>query len=153
MSKLAATQVLYRERVTPNWTSFLPLVLILPTFWLTFAPINTAVGISSGIGVTVIVAALMISNSPVISVSKGSLRLGKATLELKFAGKAVSIPKESQFAERGPKLDSRAFLALQSSKNGLIRLEISDPKDPTPYWLFSTARPDELLEAIKAARS
>ena len=153
MSKPAATQVLYRERVTPKWTSFLPLVLILPTFWLTFAPINAVIGIASGTGVTVIVAAFMVSNSPVISVSKGSLTLGKATLELKFAGKAVSIPKDSQFAERGPRLDSRAFLALQSTKKGLIRLEIADPKDPTPYWLFSTARPDELWEAMKEAKS
>ncbi|HET8957709.1 MAG TPA: DUF3093 family protein, partial [Microcella sp.] len=29
----------------------------------------------------------------------------------------------------------------------------TDPDDPTPYWLISTRRPDELIAAITTARS
>jgi hypothetical protein len=79
--------------------------------------------------------------------------VGKAKLPLKLAGRTLSIPQTEAFAERGPKLDSRAYLALQSSKRGLIKLEIVDPADPTPYWLFSTGDPNGLLEAIKSAKN
>lgn len=152
MSNLIASAVLYRERVTPKWTSFLPLSLILPTFWLTFAPINAAFGIGLGTSITLIVVALMVSNSPVIVITPEQIRVGKAALPMKYVAKEKAIEEKNAFAERGPMLDSRAYLALQSSKKGLIKIEVSDPNDPTPYWLFSTGKPELVLEAIKSAR-
>jgi hypothetical protein len=30
----------------------------------------------------------------------------------------------------------------------LVRLEVTDPADPTPYWVFSVREPDRLLAAL-----
>jgi hypothetical protein len=30
----------------------------------------------------------------------------------------------------------------------VVRIEITDPSDSTPYWLTSTRRPDELVAAL-----
>ena len=122
--------------------------MILPTFWLTLAPINAGVGIFTGLLATSIAIWLMVANSPVIEVSGDELRVSNARIELKFIGSVRKIEKSEQFAERGPKLDSRAYLALQATANGLIKVSIKDDRDPTPYWLFSTNRPDELVSVL-----
>jgi hypothetical protein len=31
-----------------------------------------------------------------------------------------------------------------------VRVHVNDPDDPTPYWMISTRRPDELVAAIKS---
>jgi hypothetical protein len=32
-------------------------------------------------------------------------------------------------------------------------VDITDPSDPTPYWLFSTRKPEELVAALRAGRT
>lgn len=153
MSNLAETQVLYRERVSPKWTSFIPLVLILPTFWLTFVPINVLLGVSIGLFLTVLVAWMMLANAPVITVTNAEISVGKATMPINFVGNVIEIGENEAFAEKGPKLDARAYLALQASRTGLVKIELSDPADPTPYWLVSTGEPEKFLDALKRAKN
>ena len=152
MSNSAATQGEYSELVTPKWTSFLPLTLILPTFWLTFAPINAPVGLVSGVLVTVLVVALMIANSAKITVSGGQVQVGKAKIEAKLIGVCEEIAYAPRFAQRVPNLDPKAYLRLQNSRRGLVKLEILDKKDPTPYWLISSKSPKQLIAAIELAK-
>ncbi len=151
MSNQAETQVQYRERVAPKWTSFLPLLLIMPTFWLTFAPINALIGAVIGLLVTATVATLMLVNSPVIEVSDGYLQVGRARMPIKLISGVIEVPKGEVFAERGPKLDARAYVRLQPSVSGLLRVQIKDKNDPTPYWLFSSRNPKLLTLKLKEA--
>lgn len=90
------------------------------------------------------VVALMVYSSPVIEVTGGRLRVGKAQIKLKYVGLTKAVPKEDAFAERGNLLDARAYTKFQPSVATLLRCEVVDPADPTPYWLFSTRRGDEL---------
>lgn len=152
MGKKAINHVLYQERVTPSWPSFLPLLAILPTFWLTFSPINELIGIMSGLLVTAAVAGLMIFSSPAIIVSTGLLQVKQAKLETRFIGTVEIIEKSQIFQERGPKLDSRAFISLQASRKGLLKMQIVDPKDLTPYWLVSTKDAAAFEKALAIAK-
>ncbi len=152
MSNSAATQGEYSELVTPKWTSFLPVTLILPTFWLTFAPINAPVGLVSGLLVTFLAIGLMIANSAKITVSGGQVQVGKANIEAKFIGVCEDVAYAPRFAQRVPNLDPRAYLKLQNSRRGLVKLEILDKKDPTPYWLISCKQPQQLIAAIELAK-
>jgi hypothetical protein len=153
MSKSAATQVLYSERVYPKWSSFLPLALILPTFWLTFAPINPDLGLVLGLLVTLVVTSLMLANSPRIVVSASRLQVGKASIEVGFISEAVEIAYAPRFGQRIPNLDAKAYLVLQNSVRGLVKIGISDSKDPTPYWVVSTRNPQLLIEVIGQLKS
>lgn len=152
MSNSAATQVSYQEWVTPKWSSFLPLALIFPTFWLTLAPINAPIGIGLGVLVTVAVAASMLVTSARISVSATQLTVGNARINLEFTGKVEIVPFAPRFAQRVPNLDPRAYLKLQGSRKGMLKLEIQDKADPTPYWVFSTKNPELLAAAIHEAK-
>jgi hypothetical protein len=68
----------------------------------------------------------------------------------KALGKAISVSAQDQFTERGSNLDSRAFLALKSGLPGLVKIEVTDDEDPTPYLLISTRRASELVELLNA---
>lgn len=150
MSNSAAGEVEYQERVLPKWTSFLPLLIVYPTFWLTMAPFNALLGSIFGIAVTLVIAAVMVVMSPKITVSASEVRVGRAHISRKLLGNASLVQKQDQFSAKGPQLDARAYLSLQPSVSGLIRLEIKDPKDPTPYWLFSTRKPEVVAQLIGA---
>jgi Protein of unknown function (DUF3093) len=138
----------FNEWLLPRFTSFLPVLLIYPTLWLTFLPIDETVGVISGIAVTVLVLAMMIGNAPRISVADGWLRLGKARIETKYISTVELIAEEDKFAVRGRFLDSRAHIFFQGSVKPLIKVNLNDPQDPTPYWLFSTRKPEQLAKAL-----
>ena len=95
---------------------------------------------------------MLVANSPVLELTSEAISVGKAMLPLKFVGKAQMVAAGEAFAERGPRLDARAYVALQSSRPGLLKIEVADPDDPTPYWLFSSAKPEILLDSIKKAK-
>jgi hypothetical protein len=153
MDKAAKPQILYSERVTPTWFAFLPLLAIFPTFWLAFAPINLIAGVVSGLAVTALVAVLMVGLSPRIIVQKGRLRVSGASVATEFLGELEIIGIADRFAERGPRLNANAFVALQSSRKGLLKIHLTDSRDTTPYWLVSSRNPVKLAGFIEQARA
>jgi len=88
------------------------------------------------------------SASPTIAVSVATLTCKKAVIDRRFLGAVTIIPKTQQFEELGQKLDARAWLAIQASVKGLIKVEVKDPEDPTPYWLISTRNPEKLAKLL-----
>lgn len=114
------------------------------------APFNAPLGSVFGVAVTLVIATLMALSSPKITVSVSEVRVGRAHIPRKLIGNASVVQKQDQFSAKGPRLDARAYVSLQPSVSGLIRLEIKDPKDPTPYWLFSTRKPELVAELIGA---
>lgn len=52
----------------------------------------------------------------------------------------------------GPRADARAYLAHRGWIRTAIQVEVRDDADPTPYWLISTRRADELAAALTSIR-
>lgn len=77
-----------------------------------------------------------------------SLSARGASIETELLGLATVVAKNDIFAELGPKLDARSWLAIQASVKGLVKVAVADPKDPTPYWLISTRQPEKLAELL-----
>lgn len=90
--------------------------------------------------------------SPTIRVAE-NLSRGNLEIPLTALGKASFFTGEEARLERGPKLDARARLAIRGDIDQVVKIEISDASDPTPYILVSTRRPEELVAALGADRS
>jgi hypothetical protein len=90
-------------------------------------------------------------SSPVLLCDGETLSARNAEIPLKFLGKAEIIERERQFEELGRNLDARAWLCIQASVKKLVKIELNDPNDPTPYWLVTTRRPEELAALINKA--
>lgn len=149
MTQSADKQIIFAEWQLPNFSSFLPNLLIAPALWLVFAPINQTVGTIGGLALTALSIALRIYVAKRITVSTDALRIGNAEIPRSVLKNAVSIATENQFAERGARLHASAFLALKGGLPGLVKVQIVDAQDPTPYVLISTRKPEQLVASLK----
>lgn len=138
----------YRERLWPAWWVFLATALVIPASLLVFVPINLTAGIVVAIVLYAAIIVVLIATAAVIEVDDAMLRVGKARIERSFLGAATPSTGKEAFQERGPRLDARAYLVLRGWLPGVVRIELTDPQDPTPYWLVSTRDPEGLAAAL-----
>lgn len=76
------------------------------------------------------------------------LHVGSAHLPLRFIGAVEIIDRNHKQAALGPEFDPAAFLLHRGSIGPVVRLELTDPADETPYWIFSTRHPARLAYAL-----
>jgi hypothetical protein len=117
---------------------------------LVFAPISPAAGFTAAAVLFAIQAALLILSTPAVTVTGRTLQVGRAVIERRLLGPAEAFRKEEATAERGTRLNGLAYLCIRGWIDPVVRIEINDPSDPTPYWLTSTRRPEELVAALSA---
>lgn len=141
----------YRERVWPAPWIGLIAALAIPASLLTFAPINALVGAIVGSVLALGVIGIAVASAPTISVGDGMLRAGSAHVPLSLVESTSVARGDDARLARGQHLDARAFLVLRPDVSSVLRVDLSDPDDPTPYWLLSTRRPEQLAAAIVAA--
>ncbi|GAB3617089.1 DUF3093 domain-containing protein [Okibacterium endophyticum] len=116
------------------------------------APISFLAGIITAAVLYGGIVAMLLLSSPVISVADGALNAGRARIPLDLVGEVTPYRGDDAFAERGPRLDARAWLLVRGWVKPVVRVTIEDRTDPTPYWLLSTRRPDDLVAAIEGSR-
>jgi hypothetical protein len=76
---------------------------------------------------------------------------GAAHIPTRFVGRTDVVRGEGKRLALGPQLDPAAHVLHRPWVPAAVRLEITDPADPTPYWVVSTRRPERLLAAIRGA--
>ncbi|CAN5387493.1 DUF3093 domain-containing protein [soil metagenome] len=141
--------MIYRERLWPAPWVFLATALVIPASLLVFLPINAVVGVIVAIGLYGAIVALLVATTPTIEVTADTLRAGRARLPRTVISGAAAFEGTEATAERGPRLDARAWLLLRGWLPGLVRVELDDPADPTPYWLVATRNPSDLAAALQ----
>ena len=139
---------LYRERVLPSPATFtLPLVLAL-LIYAVLLPINEGLGIALAITLAAVFYLALVMKAPLIVVTANRLLVGKAAIDRTYLGRIELISSEDAFSERGYKLSALAYTCLQSSVRTMVKVEITDNDDQTPYWLFSTRNPEEIKSLL-----
>jgi hypothetical protein len=138
----------YHERLWPAPWLFIATALVIPASLLVFLPINTTAGVVVAAVLYLGCVGLLLLGSPVIEVTGSTLVAGKARLPLSVVAGAVASRGSQASAERGIGLDARAFLVIRGWVDPVVRVTLDDPSDPTPYWLISTRRPEELVRVL-----
>lgn len=118
---------------------------------LILAPISLLAGYIAAAVLFLLQAAFLISSTPRIEVTAETVSVGRATIERKFVGEVSAYRGDDAFAQRGPKLNGLAFLCLRGWISPVVKIMITDESDPTPYWLTSTRRPEQLVAALTAS--
>ena len=142
--------VLYNEKLWPNVWIWLVAAGLSGAGIFVFAPISMAAGLTAAVVLFAIIAVLLVLSTPTITVTGSTLRIGRASIDRRFVGTASAYRGKEATAERGTRLNGLAFLCIRGWIDPVVRIEITDPSDRTPYWLTSTRHPDELLAALKA---
>lgn len=147
----AGQQRPYRERLYLSWWGW-PLPL--------FAAALLALEIHMGypvvplwlpfvILVPAMVAWLWSMGRATLAVTDQELIAGKARLPLRFVGEVEVIPHERKRKAMGPELDPAAYALHRGWVKAMVRVQLTDPEDPTPYWIFSTRRPEKVAELLR----
>lgn len=128
--------------------------MIIPAVFAVFMPINMLVGGILGVALYGGYVIALYTGSPIIEVDHTTLRVGSAQIPLQHLGAAYPHPTQDEARlQAGPKLDARAWTCLRGWVATSARVEIADEYDPIPYWLFSTRNPEQVVDAIREARS
>lgn len=139
---------LFQERLWPAWWIW-PIVLGTGAAgFVALAPVSIAAGIASGVVVAAALAVALLVNSPAITVTADTLRVGRASIERRYIGAVDAHRGEAATYQRGRGLNGTAYLCLRGWIDPVVRIPITDEQDATPYWLASTRRPEELSAVL-----
>lgn len=143
----------YAERlhVPLRWwalaTMFLATVLlaflVATPAWVAFA--------ATGVLVAITVTLFLSYGGARVTVEDGTFRAGRARIPVEHLGVPVAHDAAASRRLAGVDADARAYLLLRPYVRRSVQVPVTDPDDPTPYWLVSTRHPDELVHALVAA--
>ena len=141
---------IYKER--SPWPIWLWLFLLFLTTTLALA-FWAALGTRWG-WITMLVqfvGLLFLSQRTVLSieVTDEQLRVGSAHIDRKYLGSITVLSAEEMRQWRGPLSDPAGFMALRFWIARGVKVEINDPKDPTPFWLISSKKAQPLAAALE----
>ncbi|MHA6783567.1 DUF3093 domain-containing protein [Pseudonocardia saturnea] len=141
----------FDERLSVPWWWYLPSTGVAV---LLGAEIHMGYpGLRSWIGYAVLIplAALVLVwlGRARVQVRDGELRAGPATLPLRHVGRVDVIRgRDDKQVALGPDLDPAAYMLHRAWVKPVVRLEVTDPQDPTPYWVVSVRDADALVRAL-----
>lgn len=140
--------VLYEERLWPSPWIWLIAAGFSSATIVMFAPISMMVGYGAAVVVAVIVGTLLILSTPRITVTPTTLTIGRATIEREYLGAVDWFTGDDATHQRGPGLNGLAYLCIRGWISPVVRIEVTDPEDRTPYWLASSRNPERLVAAL-----
>jgi hypothetical protein len=141
----------YREHLWPAAWVFIGTALVIPASLLVFLPISEVAGVISAVVLYGGIVVALFVTTPLVEVTDGQFTAGRARLPRSAIAGVGAYTGAEATAERGTRLDGRAWLLLRGWIPGLVHVTLNDPDDPTPYWLVSTRHPDQLAAALSSA--
>ena len=121
---------------------FLSLVIAI---WAAFDTTSTMVAFAIATLAIPVVAQSLTSR---IQVDKNELRVDKAHIELKYLGKVSVLDSDAMRLLRTRDADPAAFLAIKFWASKGIKIEVTDSRDSTPYWLITSKRGEKLAALL-----
>lgn len=144
----------YEERLTAPRSWWVISFLVGLAMALVFLPFGTLPMLGALVGGTAVAAVAASAYGSIrIRVVGDALIAGDARIPVAALGDAEILDQEEARAWRTHKADTRAFMLLRSYIPTALRVEVTDPSDPTPYLYLSTREPERLIAALEAARA
>ena len=143
--------VRYKEVIrAPLWLIACVYFLILSLVMSIWAALgNTPALVSLGI-LSIWVVVMYFKTALTIEVDEKELRVGAARIEHAYIGDVVALTPVEMKSIRTRDADPSAYLAIRFWSSKGLTVKISDPRDPTPYWLITSNKSTDLVKALKA---
>ena len=142
----------YAERLGVPLRWWVQGTMLVATLWLAVVVAMPALGawIVTAVALTILALGLWSYGSARITVADGTFRAGRAHIDAAYVGTATALDAGETRRVAGVDADARAYLLLRPYLKRAVKVEITDPADPAPYWLVCTRRPEELARALAA---
>jgi hypothetical protein len=142
----------YRERLWPAPWIWAFAAILGASAGLVASPFSGTVGWLIGLVTTLLLIAGLLAWTPSVGVDGEVLVAGRAQVPIRLTGAVTALDAAQLRHAHGPGLDARAYLCMRGWIPTGLRVDITDPQDPTPYWLISSRNPQRLVAAMDTAR-
>lgn len=145
----------YAERLTVPLRWWVQGTMLVASLWLALVvatpePLAWAV---AALGVGLMLTLFLTYGSAQVAVDGRSVQAGRAHIGLEHVGAVTALDADGVRRQAGVDADARAYLLLRPYLKRGVRIDITDPADPVPYWLVSCRRPEALVSALEATRA
>ena len=123
---------------------FLLLSLVV-AIWAAF---DTTATIATFTAATVAIIYLSLAMRSTISFDGKELRIDRAHIDIKYLGDVEVLDSPAMRLLRTRDADPAAYLAIKFWLPIGVKITVVDPRDPTPYWLVTSKRGEEIAALL-----
>jgi len=134
----------------PWWFWFLALGLDFSIVIALWAGLGNIAAILGSIIVAILTLWMYFFTALQIEISIQELRVGRAHIDRKFLGKVTSLDATMMSHHLRAGINPSAFHAVRFWVKTGVKIEINDPRDPTPYWLVSSKKAIEIARFLES---
>lgn len=87
-----------------------------------------------------------------LRISATELSIRGAHIPLRYVSNAIALDARTLRRVIGREGHPLAFVSIRPWIGPGVQLELDDPEDPTPYWVVSTRRPEQVAALIRSRR-
>jgi len=147
---MAAAPLRYAERLTvPSTWWALGGAFVVAVWWAFYlATPPVATWAATTVAVVVVGLGLIRYGAVRVVVEDATLWAGRAHLPVSLIGAVEILDPAAVRQTMGVDADARAFVVFRAYCRNAVRIDVADPRDPTPYWLISTRHPERLRRAL-----
>lgn len=140
--------VTFDERLWPSPVGWIAVPGFAAMLGIAVLPVDEVGAVVAAVVGAVAAAAVAVASATRVRVTSGKLHAGEAHVPAALLRHPRALGLEETRHELGPGLDARAYLGIRGWVRTAVRVELDDPADPTPYWVVSTRRPQDLVRAL-----
>jgi len=144
--------VIFKEVLRPPiWLLAFIYFLLLSLVIAIWAAFDNNVALVAFIVATSAIVYIAIAMRSTITLDSEELRIDRAHIDIKYLGSATVLDSPAMRLLRTRDADPAAYLAIKFWMPKGIKITVVDPRDPTPYWLITSKRGEELAALLDKA--
>ena len=132
----------------PIWVLAFIYFLLLSLVIALWAAFDNTVAFTSFVAATIAIIYIAYAMRSTITFDGEELRIDRAHIESKYLGKVTILDSEAMRLLRTRDADPAAYLAIKFWTPAGIKIEVTDPRDPTPYWLITSKCGEEIAALL-----
>ena len=132
----------------PIWVLAFIYFLLLSLVIALWAAFDNTVAFTSFVAATIAIIYIAYAMRSTITFDGEELRIDRAHIESKYLGKVTILDSDAMRLLRTRDADPAAYLAIKFWTPTGIKIEVIDPRDPTPYWLITSKRGEEIAALL-----
>ena len=132
----------------PIWVLAFIYFLFLSLVIAIWAAFDNSVTLIAFIAATIAIIYIAIAMRSTITFDGKELRIDRAHIDIKYLGEATILDAPAMRLLRTRDADPAAYLAIRFWIPKGVKITVVDPRDPTPYWLITSKRGEEIAALL-----
>jgi hypothetical protein len=141
--------VIFKEVLRPPiWVLAFIYFLFLSLVIAIWAAFDNSVTLIAFIAATIAIIYIAFAMRSTITFDGKELRIDRAHIDIKYLGEATILDAPAMRLLRTRDADPAAYLAIRFWIPKGVKITVVDPRDPTPYWLITSKRGEEIAALL-----